>query len=69
VTAGPEEDVPETVTRMADFNLLVLPIVDSDSKLLGAITVDDALEAAILGNWRQRGPGHSSSRQRNDDEP
>jgi len=26
-------------------------------KLLGAVTVDDALEAAIPGNWRQREPG------------
>ena len=42
---------------MADFNLLVLPITDVDGKLLGAVTVDDALEAAIPGNWRQREPG------------
>jgi len=57
VTAAPDEDMLDIVTRMADFNLLVLPITDVDGKLLGAVTVDDALEAAIPGNWRQREPG------------
>ena len=68
VTADPDEDMLDIVTRMADFNLLVLPIVGQDGKLLGAITVDDALEAAIPDNWRQREPSRPVNRPRNEDE-
>jgi len=60
VTADPDDDIVEIVTRMSDFNLLVLPIVDPDDKLLGAVTVDDALAAAIPGNWRSREASHRS---------
>ena len=45
------------ITRlMADHNLLLLPVVDTDNQLIGVITVDDALEVAIPDNWRRRGP-------------
>jgi uncharacterized integral membrane protein len=48
---------PVQVTRlMADYNLLV-PVVDAEDHLLGVITVDDAREAAIPGDWRQRQTG------------
>ncbi|MBV9029850.1 MAG: magnesium transporter [Pseudonocardiales bacterium] len=57
--ADPVRVLPDTdalaITRlMADYNLLLLPVVDADNRILGAITVDDALEAAIPENWRQR---------------
>ncbi len=52
----PEADIVDVTTRMADFNLITLPIVDHDHRLIGLITVDDALEAAIPENWRRRGP-------------
>ncbi|WP_422631400.1 CBS domain-containing protein [Pseudomonas proteolytica] len=44
-------------TRMADFNLLSLPVVDSDNRMLGIVTVDDALEAAIPRDWVRRRSG------------
>lgn len=48
---------PVHVTRlMADYNLLLLPVVDTDNRLIGVITVDDALEAAIPDDWRRRDP-------------
>jgi hypothetical protein len=54
VTASPDDDILTVVNRMADFNLLTLPVVDMEGLLLGVVTVDDALEAAIPSNWAQR---------------
>lgn len=54
VTASPEDDISQVVTRMADFNLLSLPVVDDKGNLLGIVTVDDALEAALPKHWVNR---------------
>jgi Mg/Co/Ni transporter MgtE len=54
VTASPGDDISKVVTRMADFNLLSLPVVDADGALLGVVTVDDALEAALPKHWVNR---------------
>ena len=54
VTALPGDDISKVVTRMADFNLLSLPVVDESGALLGIITVDDALEAALPTHWTNR---------------
>ncbi|MBP2279169.1 magnesium transporter MgtE N-terminal domain-containing protein [Sphingomonas sp. PL20] len=57
VVAAPGDDIITVTTRMADFNLLSLPVVDLDNKILGIVTVDDALEAAIPREWRRRRSG------------
>lgn len=54
VAAVPEDDLIAVVTRMADFNLLSLPVVDDNGFLLGVVTVDDALEATIPKDWARR---------------
>ena len=54
VIASPSDDIVSVTTRMADFNLLSLPVVDAESKMLGIVTVDDALEAAIPRDWSRR---------------
>lgn len=54
VVASPEDDIIAITTRMADFNLLSLPVVDPSGRMLGIVTVDDALEAAIQRDWFQR---------------
>ena len=54
VFARPEDDLIAVTTKMADFNLLTLPVLAPDSSLLGIVTVDDALEVAIPRDWRQR---------------
>lgn len=54
VTALPGDDISKVVTRMADFNLLSLPVVDDAGVLLGIVTVDDALEAALPAHWANR---------------
>jgi CBS domain-containing protein/sporulation protein YlmC with PRC-barrel domain len=57
IFASPEDDIIAVTTRMADFNLLTLPVLDEEGKILGVITVDDALEAAIPRDWSRREPG------------
>lgn len=58
VHAHHDDDIVSVTTQMADFNLLTLPVVDDDGHILGVITVDDALEAAIPEDWRRREPHH-----------
>ena len=38
---------------MADYNLLVLPVLDHDDRLIGVLTIDDILEATIPPEWRR----------------
>lgn len=54
VIASPGDDIITVTTRMADFNLLSLPVVDAQKRMLGIVTVDDALEAAIPRDWSRR---------------
>jgi len=39
---------------MADYNLIALGVVDSAGNLIGAISVDDLMEALIPEDWRAR---------------
>lgn len=54
VVATPDDDIVTVTIRMADYNLLSLPVVDAEMKMLGIVTVDDALEAAIPRDWTRR---------------
>ena len=54
VHVHPDADLPEITQAMADYNLLVLPVLDSDDHLIGVVTIDDVLEATIPGEWRRR---------------
>lgn len=62
VFASPEEDIIAVTTRMADYNLLTLPVLDAEGRVLGVVTVDDALEAAIPRDWTRRTPGNLTPR-------
>lgn len=56
VRVAPEADVTDVALLMADFNLITIPVVDEQDRVLGVVTVDDALEAAIPDDWRRREP-------------
>jgi Mg/Co/Ni transporter MgtE len=39
---------------MADYNLTALGVVDGSRSLIGAISVDDLMEALVPEEWRNR---------------
>jgi magnesium transporter len=54
--ANPYETAKEVAQRIAEYNLLALPVVDETGDILGIITVDDAMEILLPKDWRQRLP-------------
>jgi CBS domain-containing protein len=50
---APEASLSEVSSYLAIYNLLAVPIVDSNERLLGAVTVDDVLDHLLPENWRQ----------------
>ena len=49
-----EADLEEIARLMTDFDLTVVPVVDTDDRLLGVITVDDVLELVLPRGWQRR---------------
>jgi CBS domain-containing protein len=49
-----DAEFEEVARLMADFNLLVAPVVDDEGRLIGVITVDDVLEVLLPSGWRRR---------------
>jgi CBS domain-containing protein len=56
VRVSPDADLTDIALLMADYNLVAIPVVDDQDKVLGVVTVDDALEATIPDDWRRREP-------------
>ena len=53
-TVSPETDLPEVARLMADFDLLAIPVIDSDEKPIGVVAVDDVIELLLPDGWRRR---------------
>jgi magnesium transporter len=51
VTAD-RDDVAGIVAR---YNLLAVPVIDADRRLVGIVTVDDAIDTILPASWRRRG--------------
>ena len=49
-----EADFEEVARVMADFNLMVAPVVDEAGRPVGVVTVDDVLEVMLPTGWRRR---------------
>ena len=54
VRVGPDADITDVAVLMTDYNLITIPVVDDERRLLGVITVDDVLEVTLPGDWRRR---------------
>jgi magnesium transporter len=54
--ANPDEPARTVAQRIAEYNLLALPVIDDAGDILGIITVDDAMEILLPKDWRQRLP-------------
>ena len=48
-----ETPLSEVSSYLASYNLLAVPIVDANERLLGVVTVDDVLDHLLPENWRQ----------------
>jgi magnesium transporter len=51
-----DESAEDVAHRIAEYNLLALPVIDEGGDILGIITVDDAMEILLPKDWRQRLP-------------
>ena len=49
---NPDASLNEVSSYLASYNLLSLPVIDANERLLGAVTVDDVLDHLLPENWR-----------------
>ncbi len=54
--AHPDDNAADVAQKVAEYNLLALPVVDESGDILGIVTVDDAIEILLPKGWRQRLP-------------
>ena len=53
-TIGAGADFADVTLMMADYNLTALAVTDNAGNLIGAVSVDDLLEALVPEDWRKR---------------
>jgi magnesium transporter len=54
VEVGADRD--DVATVVARYNLLAVPVVDDNGRLVGIVTVDDAIDTILPASWRRRVP-------------
>jgi len=57
VPVGPQEPLTAITRTFASYNLVALPVVDENGRLLGAITVDDVIDHMLPEDWRENDGG------------
>lgn len=55
-SAHPSDTAEEAAQIISEYNLLALPVVDSEGDICGIVTVDDAMEVLIPRNLQRRLP-------------
>ncbi|MEU8071665.1 CBS domain-containing protein [Micromonospora sp. NPDC048169] len=53
--------LPEITRRMATYDMVGMPVVDRNNRLVGAVTVDDVLDHSLPRDWRERDAASTSS--------
>jgi magnesium transporter len=53
-TVSPEDRAEDAARVLAEYNLLAVPVLDADGRLLGVVTVDDAMAVLLPEIWRHR---------------
>jgi CBS domain-containing protein len=56
---SPSVPLDEITKRMATYDLVAMPVVDSAHRLVGAVTVDDVLDHSLPRDWRDRDTAQS----------
>jgi Mg/Co/Ni transporter MgtE len=49
----PDTPIAEVTQYLATYNLVACPVVDDSDRLVGAVTVDDILDASLPEDWRE----------------
>jgi Mg/Co/Ni transporter MgtE len=50
----PESSLSQVTQMLATYNMVASPVVDDADRLVGAVTVDDILDAMLPTDWRER---------------
>jgi CBS domain-containing protein/flagellar motility protein MotE (MotC chaperone) len=53
----PDTPMAEVTKHLANYNLVSCPVVDDADRLVGAVTVDDLLDASLPEDWRESNHG------------
>ena len=56
-TIHPDEPAEKAARLLAEYNLLAIPVLDDAARLIGVVTVDDALAVLMPEIWQRRGAG------------
>jgi CBS domain-containing protein len=56
VAVGADADEEEVGRTMTKYDLMAIPVVDGQRRPLGIVTLDDALDAVLPEDWKQRLP-------------
>ena len=54
--AHTDDSAAEVAQKIAEYNLLALPVIDDEGDIAGIVTVDDAIALLLPKDWRQRLP-------------